>query len=525
MAGVVTYINLGNTCDVYVTPVLPEPTGVFYANAYANPTNSPFLKNTDYSQTASGTQISVTYSEYAFKAFTTQSLLTDTGVDSVLNVSNFRKRFLEPASAAEASGSSTRLTTSSTNWDTSSGSLSGTINYNGVVYTVVTTPTSLQNLFVQNIRPISSFQPRAADGSILANYASPLINYTSGNGLTVTAGGDAGAAGVTTNPPRFYLRKITTLPLTASTNFANSEVFYRSWGNTPGETDLGSIDVISSNLSSNIGHQFTFKIDSNATGGTLSVFSSGTNQNTKIDDLRCSFDAATSTITVVSTLTGSTYIPDISDISEQVSPSLYTLFRNVGNSMYVYWVGVPSTSTLGLRNYWTNGVSTAELSKRTIFMWDDLTPGSTTSVSISSGSKADLYRWKFQSATPTGPVINSGYSYLYYSKNPGNDDGGNLMFNTSFPANNNEGWALIYNTNDAASGSTGGFVGYVRNGKVIAVMQADGTLPANATAAGINLTTAPYTSAPAAGQPGYRYRCIRCSSLVTSGSSVGLCAS
>lgn len=504
MAGVVTYINIGNTCEVYQTPLLPGPTSTFYANTYLSNANV-FLKN-DLTQTTEGTQLSVDYTQYAFKAFTTQNLL--------LGASN-QLRHLQNSN--DSAVNTNRPLITGPNWDTPS----GTFTYpdsgpNATVYSIFTTPARLRNLFVSGIRAIQSFQSRAADGSIAANYTATPINYVSGSGLTPTAGGDAGSTAVaTTNPPRFYLR---TLPPSGGTNFANVEVFYRSWGGvTPGETNLGSIDVVSSNLSSNIGHQFTFKIDESVTPATLSVYTG--DGNTKISDLSCNYDDASRTITVTSANRSNTYIPDISVLSDQIAASQYVLFRNVGNSQYVYWsVASAATggTTLGLRSYWTNAVSAAELSRRTIFMWDDLTPGSTTSVALNSGSNVDLYRWKFQSPTPGSALSTTTFSHLFYTKNAG-DDGGSLTLSTVIPANTNEGWALIYNT---GTDTDGGFIGYVRNNKVIAVMDNAGLLPPTATAAGINLGATPYTTAPAANAPGYKYRCIRCTSLGAN----GLCA-
>ena len=353
----------------------------------------------------------------------------------------------------------------------------------------------------------------------------------SGTGLTPTIGGDfpssAPQSGTSGTFPRFYLIKIPT-GLNAGSDFSSVGIFYKSYppataggARVPGETDVyGNLDILASFVSSNICHQFTIRRITTASpnGYTLAVYTG--DGTTQISDLTLSLDGSNNLIaqsTSLSSSTGSTvqYFFSTMSITDRTTGS-YTLLRN--GTKYVYWSGynsgtqASSAVTTMLKDYWTNGITPTELGVRTVFFWEDLTPGTPTTVTISSGTRVDVYRWKFQ---------NSLNYYLYYTI--GSNDGGTLTVgpnsNASFPPAN-EGWAVIYLTTD--DGTTGGFIGYVRKNKIIALMREDGSLPATVTTTAATATVAGsnYQIANANGitltssyPATFRYKCIKCSTM------------
>jgi hypothetical protein len=505
MAENITYINISSaSCETYSTPVLPPVSTSFYLS-----TGNSYLRASDYKQVEFSNVIQVSFADYSFVAFTTQALLT--------NPQDSNKRYLEKFGTSSTDSSATKLATgTSADWST----LPDTVTYGSTPYTTSTSSAGIGNLLLQVVKAISGLTTGNVPTFVNINYSHPAtISYTGvyqTTGLTPTAGGDAGtiqSGGSSGLLPRFYLRKVPPGGLTS--DFSNAETYYSSIGGvTPGETDVSTLQAVATTVTSNLAHQFVIKkYTVSGTAGTnsevsaLGVFS-GSAVGNRITDLKLNWDGKSLTVTSTA-FPSSVYLLDITNPSDK-TVGVYTILRNIGNSQYIYWNGYnasnPSSSTTSmvLRNYWTNGVSSTELSLRTIFIWEDLTPLSPLNPPV--GSKEDVYRWKTQDN-----------KYIYYTKNA-NDDGGNLAIASSLQVilqsnlQPNEGWAVVY-TESTINSNDGGFIAYVRNGKYIAVMDNNGNLPATANPAGINLTNAPYNSVVQAGSPGYRFRCIKCSGL------------
>lgn len=532
----ITYINIStSSCDSYasVAPQIPGPTPTIFLSAQDG---TGFLRNTDYTRVQLNSVISVNLVDFAFRAWTTQAQLGTVGSST--------SRFLESNSATSTTSTPARLASISTSTYDWAAALPSSLTFSGVNYTISqlstytggTQLTGARACILQTVKTITGRSGGSGGAIVTPTYSQ--INYTgltlsisgtfSSLGLTPTAGGDFNAAsppiqtGTSSTLPRFYLRRIPAGGITS--DFSNAETYYRFIGGVAGETNIGDLNVLSSNVTSNIGHQFILKVFTQNQGtisetSTLSVYD-GRTGNTRISDLTPSWNGTD--LTFRSATTTGDYLLDITNPTDRTIGGTSTLLRNVSAGTYVYWTGYTAGAasqgtSMALRSYWVNNISLSELAIRTVFSWEDLTPAQNAPAGVptvaAGPQRFDVYRWRLQ--VPSGSS-----TYIFYSKNAA-DDGGNLTVSSTGLPLMNEGWAVIYLTGETQS--TGGIIGYVRNNKVIAVMREDGSLPATVGTAVTNATVGglSYPIANAAGititssshPASFRYSCIRCTTV------------